>query len=381
MVIDPAWNYSRWKAPASESSPWGNETFTPPRMSVSGLSAGGSMAVQHLVAFSGTVDGATIAGGSPYGCGGLGRPFVRCYYGNVNVQASVEYVYWRRKQGNIDDPSGLAHIPVVLFSGKNDWVVYTAVMRETKQQLESFVDTAKLAGYFYTQAGHVWSIDHGDCKCGDCSGGGSTLCCDINDCSFDLSGTALRQAYGGLNARATAQAQLRWIEQHAYLPPASRPDVRVRRMPTAAVRAGGTLMKYAIAYVPPRCEADVRRCKLHVNYHGCDDLNWKNRLRWVKHLDLLEYAQSNDLVVLFPQARGDNAVGVGCWNWVSYEDDPYFDTQWGVQLGTVVRMAADLRSALLSNSTYTSSKDEVPPEVQAKQDELDAWLAQALVEE
>ena len=37
------------------------------RVSVSGQSAGGSMAVQHLFAFSSSVDGAAVAAGSPYG--------------------------------------------------------------------------------------------------------------------------------------------------------------------------------------------------------------------------------------------------------------------------------------------------------------------------
>ena len=45
------------------------------RHSVSGLSAGGSMAAQHAVVFSSIVDGVAILAGSPYGCGALGRDF------------------------------------------------------------------------------------------------------------------------------------------------------------------------------------------------------------------------------------------------------------------------------------------------------------------
>lgn len=36
-----------------------------------GISAGGSMAAQHFVAFSSVVDGAALIAGSPYGCGHL----------------------------------------------------------------------------------------------------------------------------------------------------------------------------------------------------------------------------------------------------------------------------------------------------------------------
>ena len=46
-------------------------TCSLPRHSVSGQSAGGSMSIQHLVAFSSKVDGCAIAAGSPYGCGSL----------------------------------------------------------------------------------------------------------------------------------------------------------------------------------------------------------------------------------------------------------------------------------------------------------------------
>lgn len=47
----------------------------PRRHTVSGVSAGGSMAAQHAVAFSSVVYGAAVIAGSPYGCGSLGVDF------------------------------------------------------------------------------------------------------------------------------------------------------------------------------------------------------------------------------------------------------------------------------------------------------------------
>jgi len=89
-----------------------------------------------------------------------------------------------------------------------------------------------------------------------------------------------------------------------------------------------TLMQWAILYVPKQCEADVTACKLHVNFHGCSSTEWASRRQWASELDLNEYAESNDMIIMYPQAKGNvNGAGVGCWNWVSYDDDPLFDTR------------------------------------------------------
>ena len=64
------------------------------------------------------------------------------------------------------------------------------------------------------------------------------------------------------------------------------------------------------------------------------------------------------------QARGDSAVGgAGCWNWVSYEDDPHFDTQRGFQIGTVANLLRDLPRAV--GRAITSPSDRTPAQVLA----------------
>ena len=166
-----------------------------PRVSVSGQSAGASMAIQHLVAFSEHVDGAALAGGSPYGCGGLrwsnlvrnrqllplpwrvaplslslslththmhiheaeppclARATQVCMYGGANVHKSIKYLRDRFQQGLIDDPKNLKRTPVVLFNGKRDDVVWKSEMKETREQLKEFIDSDKLIVNFDTEAG------------------------------------------------------------------------------------------------------------------------------------------------------------------------------------------------------------------------------------
>lgn len=287
------------------------------------------MAVQHLVAFSGSVVGAAIAAGSPYGCGALPGGHVpegKCYYGGTDVQASIQYLRWRFRNGLIDDPVHLQSTPIVLFNGKRDWTVYPKVMRETFEQLRAFVDREKLERVFDTSASHVWSLDHGLCFCGQCALFGSGVCCDVNDCAYDLSGDMLQRSYGPLLPRVQARPYFSWIPQLDFIPPPSSSWSHAR------------MAEWAIAYVPTGCQVLQHNCRVHVNYHGCIADKWPQRLEWVQNLDLNEYGEANNIIVLYPQASGDATVGKGCWNWGFPRDDHLFDTKFSVQLQTVANM-------------------------------------------
>jgi hypothetical protein len=91
-------------------------------ITISGQSAGASIAIQHLVAFSSSVRGAMIAAGSPYGCGVQRMHGWSCYYGLglLDIDASERYVRRRAQQRLIDDPSHLRTANVLLFSGRRD---------------------------------------------------------------------------------------------------------------------------------------------------------------------------------------------------------------------------------------------------------------------
>jgi len=341
-------------------------TSVPP-FSVSGQSSGGSMAMQFLFSFSSAAQGAAVAGGSLYGCGDQLLPQQTCYgFLPANVEAANAYARRQHSEGLIDAPSNLLGVPMLLFNGKQDSVVYTAAMRDAKRQLEHFAGASSVTANFQTNAGHVWAVDHGNCPCGACSSGGGTPattysyasysyggylpgdeCCDVNDCEYDLSGEALRRALGAsLRPRTTARQPLSWVRQSTYF----------------AARGGRkqTLMHWAILYVPRQCEADVSRCSVHVNFHGCMQTSWKPRRDWVRRLDLNEYAEANDVIVVYPQAKGNaDGQGVGCWNWYDYTVDKWFDTQYGYELGTVANLLNDLQRAV-SGATKVARNDGAP---------------------
>lgn len=317
----------------------GAEERRPLRFSVSGQSAGGSMAVNHLFAFSSHVDGATIAAGSPYGCGVQPDEEDRCYYGHVDINASIAWAYWRYQQGLIDNPAHLKNVPVLLFNGKDDECVYTRVMKDTFEQLRYFVDERLLFREFGTNAAHVWSLDHGGCDCGTCSDfEGSLECCDVNNCHYDLSGDMLRKIYGEIKPRKQVHGNLAHVEQWKYLP-------KDENLTNFSVPRFG-LWRFALVYVPTNCKERVESCRIHVNYHGCILKVLKRRRLWATSIDLNEYGEANDIIMVYPQAAGSESEGIGCWNWGDPKTDPNFDTRRSVQLRTVMNLLEDLPQAL-----------------------------------
>lgn len=381
--LDLSWQPQARAAPTEAITP---EPISQHNITVSGQSAGASQAIQHLFAFSASVEGAAILAGSPYGCGNL--PLKRmdeCYgyapygYGDPDGMESqkqmVAYVRQHYKAGRIDDPANLWETPVLLFSGANDYEVYTKVMRSVKTQLSAFVSPKKIKAVFDTKAGHVWSVDHGHCGCGVCHYGygdnygygyGADAvhgkqhgkhCCDVNNCEYDLSGDMLKMFYGPLKPRVKAQPRLHWVQQEPYVP---RPANATTAEKDAAVKHS-LVARWAILYVPEACKGRVHACRVHVNYHGCQANRWQDRLIWVKNININEYAEANDIIVVYPQEKGDKMTGKGCWNWISKKDDRNFDTKQSKQLRMVMNMVANLTEAVAHARVMHASKYPMIP--------------------
>eukprot|EP00439_Symbiodinium_sp_Y106_P039278 s429_g4.t2 len=240
--------------------------------------------------------------------------------------------------------------PVLLFNGKKDNEVYKRTMVDTFHQLQYFVDAKFLHTAFETDAAHVWSVDHGNCDCGACSDFmDKPICCDVNNCVYDLSGDMLRKIYGPLRERVQVHPVLRRINQWKYVP---RRDSDVNtttgstQTDTAQARNRHGMWHWALAYVPRGCVGKVHECRVHVNYHGCIRKTLQRRRLWASSIDLNEYGEANNIVMLYPQAAGSDEVGIGCWNWGDDSVDPQFDTKLSYQLRTVMNMLSDLENAL-----------------------------------
>jgi len=300
------------------------------------------MAIQHLFAFSATVDGALIAAGSPYGCGGLPAANTRCYSGPMSSPRLDAYWRQRLAEGHTDDVENLRAKPVVVFQGTDDEIITNMnVAQEVVRQVNlwnmsvTYVDNVP--------ASHVWVTDNGNCSCGSCPKGMRYgPCCDYNNCGFDMTGLMMNKFYGSILPRATAKESLVWINQTSYLP---EQDTWVAK----------GMNPWALAYVPDKCRAAPVHCKVHINYHGCIDNDWTYRSRYITELDVNAYAESNEIIVIYPQSHGTANTGLGCWNWGAggEKDDPEFDTRKSVQLRTVENMVAGI-------ATWVQTAVELP---------------------
>ena len=97
-------------------------------------------------------------------------------------------------------------------------------------------------------------------------------------------------------------------------------------------------------YVPQACREHAAACRLHVVFHGCRQGASFVGDRFVRQAGYLEWATSNQIVVLFPQIEPamQPLNPNGCWDWWGYEDSRYALRE-GPQMLAVRAMIADLR--------------------------------------
>ena len=85
-----------------------------------------------------------------------------------------------------------------------------------------------------------------------------------------------------------------------------------------------------LVFVPPRCAAGAR-CALHVFLHGCQNpffMEWPE----ARSLSVGRWAQTNDIVVLFPHMNG-----FACWDGYGTTGSDY-NLRTGVQMTAIKQM-------------------------------------------
>ena len=100
-------------------------------------------------------------------------------------------------------------------------------------------------------------------------------------------------------------------------------------------------------YVPDAC-AEREPCRVHVAFHGCLQSADKIGNAFYTHAGYNEWADSNHLIVLYPQIQATllpvllPTNGQGCWDWWGYNDifnsKGRYATKQGLQIAAVRRM-------------------------------------------
>jgi len=289
-------------ATAAHSAPLPQLALDPAETTVSGLSSGGFMAVQLHVAFSATFrkGAATVAGG-PFYCaeGSIVNATGRCmrHDSAIPVARLVDTTRSWAAAGSIDPVSHLAASKVYLFSGTRDSTVTQPVMNDLLAYYRAFVPTAGIVYRNDVAAEHAMVTDD---RGNACSLKAPPY---INDCDFDLAGALLAQLYGPLNARTEGSLPGSFIE--------------VDQTPFVT---GHGMAATGWIYVPQACTAGAT-CRLHVALHGCQQNAATVGQQFVRDTGYNRWADTNRIVVLYPQTS--TAAINGCWDWWGYDSVDY----------------------------------------------------------
>jgi poly(3-hydroxybutyrate) depolymerase len=302
-------------------------------ISVSGLSSGAFMAVQMHVAYSATFrKGVGIVAGGAFYCAANdeGRALRNCMdaqaYGVPALLPLHEQAARWAAEGAIDPTANLAASRVWLFTGgrsdtgTHDTTVDWRVVDQARDFYLAYVDASHIAYKSDLRAEHEMPTQSWGHAC--------RLRAEpyIATCHYDAAGAMLAWLHGAMKPRNPN-------------PPAAN-LIEFDQSEFVAEPGEHGMWATGFAYVPARCAARAR-CKLHVAFHGCKQYpgyiyyDWsRSRMMAMErtfalHAGYNEWADTNDIIVLYPQAdalyfgRGGKSNPYGCWDWWGYDDDRY----------------------------------------------------------
>lgn len=224
------------------------------------------------------------------------------------------------REGLIDDVANLADDRLYIFTGSQDDVVYSDVVAQTRQFYEALgVKAENIAYHDNVPSGHCIITNNPE---------DSVLATNrppyINNGGFMQSHDILRHIYAGLKPPADrAAGQLLRFDQNEFLGPEAR---------------WTSMIQFGYAYIPSRgLSGAVEQPRVHIALHGCKQgYNYTDYVsgradvanqppygnRYIISTGYNEIAESNDIIVLYPQAEGTDNGDVqnpdGCWDWWGY---------------------------------------------------------------
>jgi poly(3-hydroxybutyrate) depolymerase len=306
--------------------------------SVSGISSGAYMAGQFQLAHSSLVAGAAIIAGGPYGCAeslfadmmpGPGAAFVNLskaingcmlnaltLWGVPNPPLLAIKARRLAEAGRIDPLDGVASDRVYLFSGTEDHTVVPAIVASAAEfYTELGLKPDQLKTVTSLPAGHAFVTEDQGLACADSAKP------YVVDCDYDQAGELLAHIYGKLNPRSPAATG-------SFIEFDQRPFTRDLTIHGLADRG--------VVYVPHGC-ASSSTCRVHIAFHGCAQSRDLAGEAFVHDTGFARWADTNDLIILFPQAQAAPMNPQGCWDWWGYTGHAYL-TRDAPQIVAVYRM-------------------------------------------
>ncbi len=310
--------------------------------SVSGISSGAYMAGQFEIAHSRDVAGVGIVAGGPYGCSeslfadvipGPGTALLNltkavngCMlnalqtFGVPNPAQLAQRADRLAGMDRIDPIANVKKHRIYLFSGKADHTVVPAIVDAARRFYEALgVPDAQISFVSDIDAGHGFVTNDKGRAC-DYTGAPYII-----DCDYDQAGALLKQIYGPLKPPAAeATGTFLLFDQHPF---------------THELASNG-MSDRGIVYVPQACR-QTRGCRVHIAFHGCGQNRTFVGDTFVRDSGFARWADTNKLIILFPQTATTPFNPQGCWDWWGYTGPEYL-TRNAVQIVAVRRMLEHL---------------------------------------
>lgn len=277
------------------------------RISISGVSSGAFMAVQMHLAHSKLIKGVGSIAGGIWECakGDSSRAQGMCMHNPAQVmtQEHVELAKNRAAKSEIDAIANLNDARVFIFASQSDMIIRPGESDKLAEFYQAFVPAQSIQRATHSSASHGFlTSSYGNL----CSMMGTPW---LLNCGYDLAGEILAQTdpqHTALAAPGTVDSSsLVFFDQRALIG-------------TDAVMHG-----WGAAYIPKACTGPSARCGLHVALHGCQmNPDFIDR-QFVDHAGFNEWAETNQLVILYPQAEKTSNNPYGCWDWFGYTGPTY----------------------------------------------------------
>lgn len=293
---------------------------------VSGLSSGGYMAAQFQLAHADWVKGAAIIAAGPLYCAqnNLLTALEHCINKITSpiplAEINKELKLWS-EQGLLASEAEIKQSRIWLLHGTADQKITKQVADALHQQYQQWLPAEQLA---YVQdknfAHHMPTLSEGS----PCDRSEAPF---LGNCNYDAAGEALKFIRADLKAPAT--------QNSGTVYPIQKQEI--------AGQLAATMAEQGYVYVPKSCQQG-QSCTLHISFHGCNQHADAVGMAYVEKAGFNRYADSNNIVVLYPQSRASNLMPMNpqaCWDWWGYTDANYANRK-GQQIQAVVKLAQSL---------------------------------------
>lgn len=318
-------------------------------VTVSGISSGGYMAVQFQVAHAKIVRGAGIVAGGPYYCAeaSVTRALQNCMTPTGakpppamgEMTAAIDAA---AKSGQIDPPDFLRDDRVWLLSGGADKTVARPVMDALAEFYRGRLPAAAIQYLKPPATGHAMpsAVDPAGNPCATSEPPYINRCPSPEGAgAFDAAGSLLRHLLPSPIASAAAAVPLATTFDQ-------RPYIEGKPVDASLADAG-------YVFIPAACRGGG--CRIHVAFHGCRQNAQEIGARFVESAGYNRWAETNRLIVLYPQTVSRNGLAFGslgwlynpkgCWDWWGYTGSDYHTRQ-APQIAAVRQMIRQLAAPL-----------------------------------